>query len=271
MRFLRLLALLVPALSAQDAREIVRRSVEIDSGNTAAARNYTFLQRQETRKLDGAGRVKDTESLTYDVTLQEGSPYRRLVARDDKPLSEKDQREEQEKLRRSNEIRSHETPEQREQRIADWHRKQEDQRKPLKELPDAFDFRLLPNEAIDGAECWVIEASPKPGYKPKAASAFFFPKVRARFWIARTNYQWVKFDMEALDTIAFKGILVRLSKGSHLVMDQQHVNGEVWLPRRIVLNASARILLIKGFHAEIVYSFSDYRKFQVDSRVIAAQ
>ena len=268
MRLLRLLVALAPVLCAQDAREIIRRSGEADTGNTAAARNYTFLQRQETRKLDGAGHVKDTESLTYDVTLLEGSPYRRLVARNDRPLSDKEQKEEQEKLRRSIEIRQHETPEQRAARIADWHRKQEDQRRPLKELPDAFDFRILPNEAIDGAECWVIEATPKPGYKPKSPSAFFFPKIRARFWIARSNYQWVKFDMEALDTIAFKGILVRLAKGSHLVMDQQHVNGEVWLPRKIVLNASARILLIKGFHAEIVYSFSDYKKFQVESRVV---
>src|SRR5262249_23253391 len=151
MRLLRLLAVLAPALAAQDAHEIVRRAVEVDGGRAAAVRNYTFLQRQETRKLDGSGRVKETETVTYDVTLVEGSPYRRLVARNDRSLSAKEEKDEQEKLRRSNELRRKETPGQRDQRIADWHRKQEDQRRPLKELPDAFDFKIAGEENIDGA------------------------------------------------------------------------------------------------------------------------
>ncbi len=260
---------LAPILSAQDPREIVRRSVELDRRNTEISRNYTYIERQEEREFDGSGKVKNVEVHTYDVTKLEGSPYRRLVALNDKPLSRQDQKKEEEKLRKSIEDRKKETPETRQQRIADWHRKQEKQREPLRELPDAFDFRLLREEAINGGETWVIDATPKPGRKPRAQSAFFLPKVKARFWIDRTDYQCVKLEMETLDTVTLGGVLVRLAKGSHLTMEQTRVNNEVWLPKRIMLAGSVRLLLLKKVHGQLEYSYSDYKKFQTDSRIVS--
>jgi hypothetical protein len=255
--------------AAQDAREIVRRSVALDLKNAEIARSYTYLQRQETRELDSSGKTKKHEIKTYDVTLLEGSPYRRLVARNDQPISPSEQQQEEYKLQKSIEERRKETPEQKERRISEWRRKQEKQREPLRELPDAFDFRIASEEAIDGVQTYVIDASPKPGYRPKASSAAIFPKVKARFWIDKQDYQWAKLDMETLDTITFGGILVRLSKGSHLVMEQARINREVWLPKRVAIQASARVLLVKGYHADLLFTFSDYKKFQTDSRVVS--
>ena len=127
---MRLLTTLIclPALAvAQDAREIIRRSVELDLKNAELSRSYTFLQRQETRELDGSGKTKKRDVKTFDVTLLEGSPYRRLVARNDQPLPPKEQQQEEEKLQRSIEQRRGEMPEQKERRIADWKRKQQKQ------------------------------------------------------------------------------------------------------------------------------------------------
>ena len=72
---------LLAAENAPDAREIVRRSIELDRKNEAIQRTYTFLERDETRTLDSSGKAsKPPESRTFDVTVLEGSPYRRLVA-----------------------------------------------------------------------------------------------------------------------------------------------------------------------------------------------
>jgi len=269
-RLLTTLICLPVLTAAQDAREIIRRSVARDQTNAELGRNYTFLQRQETRELDGAGKIRKRDIKTFDVTLLEGSPYRRLVARNDQPLPPKEQQQEEEKLRRSIEQRRSETPEQKERRIADWKRKEEKQREPLKELPDAFDFKIVGQETLNGGEAYVIDATPKPGYKPKLSSAGFFPKVKGRFWVDKKDYQWIKLDMESMDTISFGGFLVRLSKGTHLVMEQTRVNQEVWLPKRVHLEASARVLLVKGFRADMLWEFSDYKKFQAESRVISA-
>jgi hypothetical protein len=138
----------------------------------------------------------------------------------------------------------------------------------MKELPDAFDFRLVGEEALASGAAYVIDATPKPGYKPKLHSAAYFPKVKGRLWIDKTDYHWAKVEMETLDTISFGGFLIRLGKGGHLVLEQAHVNQEVWLPKSVTVRATARLALIKGFHGELIITFSDYKKFQVDSRVV---
>jgi hypothetical protein len=201
--------------------------------------------------------------------LLEGSPYRRLVARNDHPLSPKEQQREEDKLRKSVEERRKETEEERERRIADWERRRQRQRDPLKELPDAFDFRLAGEEALASGEVYVIDAMPKPGYKPQLPSAAYFPKVKARLWIDKNDYHWARIDVETLDTISFGGFLVRLAKGSRLVIEQAHVNQEVWLPKSVTLRASARVALIMNVRRELIMTFSDYKKFQVDSRVVS--
>jgi hypothetical protein len=271
MRFLTLLVCL-PALAAAqtspDAGEIMRRALAQDSQATAAALNYTYLEHQEVRTLDG-GKTKVRETNTYDVTLLEGSPYRRLVAHNDQPLSPKDQSKEEEKLRRSIEDRRHETPEQKQQRIADWHRKEEKQHEPLHEIPDAFFLRLAPPESLDGHDVYVIDATPKTGYKPKSKNAFFLPKVKARFWIARQDYQCIRAEFETLDTISWGGFVARVGKGTHLRIELTRVNDEVWLPKRILLTGTARILLVKGYTGEIDLTYSAFKRFTADSRVVS--
>jgi len=275
MRLPALVATLLCLLGAQnppDAREIVRRSVELDQKNWAIARNYTFLERDETRMLDRSGKPKKPrESRTYDVTLLEGSPYRRLVARNDKPLAPQEERKEQEKLRKSIEERRKETPEQRQARLAEWDRKQQHQRAPFQEIPDAFDLRLAGEETLDGRAVYVIAATPKPGYKPKLAAAAYFPKIKGRLWIDKQDNQWVKGEIETLDTISFGGILVRLSRGSHATFEQARVNDEVWLPKRIAVSVSARVMLVSAARAEVEIGFSNFRKFQADSHLVTGQ
>jgi hypothetical protein len=267
---LSILIFILPALlGAQDAREIVRRSLDLDQKNVEAARNYTYLERQLDRQFDGSGKVKQQNLRTWDVTLQEGSPYRRLVARNDQALSAEEQQHEQEKLQWNIETRRKESKEVRDKRIADFERRRRKQREPLREVADAFDFRISGTETLNGGEAWVIDATPHPGYKPKTTAGSILPKMKARFWIDKHDYQWIKLDAETLDTVTFGAFLIRIAKGAHIVMEQTRVNDEVWLPKRIALEGSARLFLVKGLHTQLDFTYSQYRKFQADSHVVS--
>ncbi len=270
MRLSRLLLLCPLLLAAQDARQIVRRSLDLDQKNLQAARNYTYLQRQVERQFDGSGNVKSETVRTWDVTLQEGSPYRRLVARNDQPLSADEQQAEQNKLRANIEERRRETPAQRQRRIAEWERRRQKQREPLSELPDAFDFRVVGEQSLNGGQAYVIDATPKPGFRPKTSAGAILPKMKARFWISKTDGDWIKMDAETLAPVSFAAFLLRIAKGAHIVLEQTRVNGEVWLPKRIALDGSARLFLVKGLRLELDIAYSDYKKFQVDSRIVSS-
>lgn len=256
----------MPALlCAQDAREIVRRAVELDRRNLELARSYAFVERQEQRRVDTSGKVTETESTTWDVTLLEGSPYRRVVARNDKPLTPREQKKEEEKLHRSREERCRESKELRAGRIAEWERKQERQREPLRELPGAFDFKLAGEETVDGNRTYVIDATPKPGYRPRSTASSFFPKVKVRLWIDKADDQWVKADMETLETVWFAGILLRVAKGSHLTFENTRINQEVWLTKRLAIQGVVRIALIKVLRGEFSVTFSEHKKHGLES------
>jgi hypothetical protein len=270
-RFLFLIVCLPALLAAQDAGQIILRGIAMYRKDAEVARNYTFLQREVESDLDGSGKPKSTETRTWDVTMQEGSPYRRLVARNDQPISAEEQKQEAEKLQWSIEQRRKETPEQRNLRLENWRRREQRRIEPLNELPDAFDFHLVREEPLNGGHAWVIDATPKPGYKPKSTAAAFFPKVSLRLWIDKREYQCVKAEMETQGTVTFGGFLVRVAKGGHLLLEQTRVNDEVWLPKRFTMEASARVMLVKGYHKALDVRFSDYKKFQTDSRVVAME
>lgn len=269
MRAAALLAFCSALAFAQDAREIVLRSLEHDDRNDRIARNYTFLERNDARQLDGQGRLKKREVLTYDVTLLEGSPYRRLIARDDKPLPPAEERKEQEKLRKSIEQRQKETEAERARRVADWEKKRQEGRDFLREIPDAFNLRVVGDERVDDMDAWVIEATPRPSYRPKARMARILQKFKGKLWIDKRDSVWVKMEAEALDTVSYGLILARLQKGARLSVLQTHVNDEVWLPRTVEVTLSARVALVKTIRLAAEITFKDYRKFQAESRLLS--
>jgi hypothetical protein len=260
LRSLPLLLILAAPAGAQDARSIVLRAIDVERRNEDAVLAYSYTQRQETRSVDGAAKVKSSHSRTIEVLQLEGSPYRRPVAVDGHPLAPKDQRKEDDRLRFTADQRRHESAPERQQRLADAHRRQEQRRAPLQEAPDAFDFRLAGEETLDGLPVYVVDATPHPGYKPRQASAQFLPKVKARFWVTKAGDHWVRIELETLDTISFGGILLRLGKGGHLVVEQTQTAEGDWLPKHVLLRASARVLLLYGLREEIEFTFSGYSK-----------
>ncbi len=268
MRLVALAALCSSFLPAQDARDIVLRSVKLDNDNYRIARNYTFVERSDNRENDAQGRLKQHRVLTYDVTLLEGSPYRRLIARDDQPLPPAQEKKEQEKLRKSIAERQRETPDQRARRLSDWEKKRREEREPLLEIPDAFDLRIAGQERVDGRDVWIVAGAPRPGYRAKSGTARLFTRFKGRLWIDQQDYVWVKAECEALENISIGLFLARLQKGARLTFEQTRVNDEVWLPKRVTIDLAARLLMLKNIRAQVEITYKDYRKFQSDSRLV---
>ena len=247
----------------------MRRSVEIDRKNIELTLNYTYRQRRRAARTGRLrARLPSVKIGTWDVTSPEGSPYRRLVARNDQPLSARGAEGEEEKLRKSIEDRRQETPEQRQRRIADWERRRESQRESLRENSGCLRLPAGGEESLNGGHAYVIDATPKPGYKPKSPSAFFLPQVKARFWIDKTDYHWIKVAVETLDTISFAGFLVRLAPGSVATIEQAQVNQEVWLPKSMRCRWRRGWRWSRRAAGDVITTFSDYKKFQADSRVV---
>ena len=249
---------------ADDANSIILRSLDRDWANFERLKNYTYEERSETREYDKKGKLKSTEIETNEIMILGGRHYGRLIARDDKPLSEKQARKEQEKMDKELAKRQNMSAADK----AKLEKERAEGRKFLREIPEAFTLRLAGTENISGKPAWVIEARPKPGYRPKQSKAKVLEKVRAKIWVDQAEYQWVKVEAEALDTLSFGLGLFRIAPGGWLSFEQTRVNDEVWLPTRVTARADARLALVKKLHGQIDVSYRNYKKFQTDSRIV---
>ncbi|MBV9769085.1 MAG: hypothetical protein JOZ32_05895, partial [Bryobacterales bacterium] len=182
-----------------------------------------------------------------------------------------DQRKEQEKLDKAVAKRERESPEQRQRREAEYEKGREKDREFLRHVPDLFDFQMLGDQKIDGHNVWVISATPRPDARPKGRDAKALLKIRAKVWVDKREYQWVRLEAETTATISFGLFIARLSPGAKLEFEQTRVNDEVWLPKRELVRGAARLGLVKKLSVEQELTWNNYRKFQVDSKVVATQ
>lgn len=254
-------------LTENQIRELIRKSADNDVENTKRQRDYTYIQRNEQRRLDRSGRVKSTESKTFEVMVLSGEPERKLIAKDDKPISEQEARKEEERIQKLVAKYGRESEGDRRKRLAKGARETEEGRQFVREIADAFRFRLIGLETIDGRATYVISADPLPGYKPKLKDAKILPKVRFKVWIDKAETQWVKMDVECIDTISWGLFLARLHKGSTMQIEQTKINDEVWLPKHFGLKMDARVVLFKSLDMDIDVSFRDYRKFVAETTI----
>jgi hypothetical protein len=218
--------------------------------------------------LDREGRVKSTESKTYEVMELYGSQVRRLIAKDDKALSGDAAAKEEERIKKVLARRAGEDERERQKREQKAEKEREEDRKFVREVADAYSFHLVDTESLGGRETYVIDAEPRPEYQPHLKEAGFLPKFRFRAWVDKNESEWIKLDIECIETVSFGLVLARLHKGSRVVVEQTRVNDEVWLPQHVAVKLDARVALLKEFNIEQKVTYRDYKKFRTDTKVV---
>ena len=260
----------------EQIRDLLRRAEEKDLENEKRLRDYTYIEREERHKLNGrggepdgvnSGEVKKIDSRTWEILEIYGEPVARLTAKDDKTLSADEAKKEDDKIQKIIDKRKNESENDRRKRLEKEEKGREEDRKFVLEIADAFNFRLLGSEALDGRDAWVLEGEPRPGFEPKSRDARMLSKFKGRVWIDKTDAQWVKLDITAIDTISFGFVLARVHKGTHILFEQIRVNDEVWLPKQVEIHLDARVALFKAYDEDIDLTFHDYRKFRTDTKM----
>ena len=256
------------ALSQEQMRVLFRVVADKDIENEKHQRDYTYLDREVEHKLDGKGQTKSTEVKTYEILEIYGEQVQRLIEKDDKPLDAKEAAKEEEKIQKIIDKRKNESDDARRKREEKEVKEREDGRKFVREVADAYDFKLVGTEEVGGREAWVIDGEPRPGFEPHMKDSKFLSKFHGRVWIDKGDLQLAKMDIEAIDTVSVGWVLARIHKGTRVVLEQTRVNDEVWLPRHLTFKLDARIALFKGFNLDGEQEYRDYKKFRTSSKIV---
>jgi hypothetical protein len=255
-------------LSEEQMQQLLRVVAEKDMENDKRQRDYTYIEREVQKNFDGKGHVKSTEIKTYEILDIAGEQVERLIQKDDKPLDAKEAAKEDEKVQKVIDKRKNESEEQKKKREAKEAKEREDGRKFVKEIADAYNFKLVGTESVGGREAWVIDGEPRPGFEPHMKEAKFLSKIHGRVWIDKSDLQLSKMDVEMLDTISFGLVIARLHKGTRFSLEQTRVNDEVWLPKQLNFKLDARVALLKGYNIGDEQTFRDYKKFRTSTKIV---
>src|SRR5258708_5604579 len=137
---------------------------------------------QEQINRDGKGKAKSTEVKTYESLEIYGEQVRRLIQKDDKPLDAKEAAKEEQKIQKIIDKRKNESEEDRKKREEKEIKEREDDRKFVREVSDAYDFKLVGTEEVGGRAAWVIDGEPRTGFEPRTREAKFLSKLHGRVW-----------------------------------------------------------------------------------------
>lgn len=272
MRAVVLLTIAAGVCWAQDARELVARAVAADNHSYRLARDYTYKVRDDIREFDAAGGVKSDHSELDEVMYIGGKRYFHPLAKDGKELPAKDAAKEQARLDQAAADASRLSEAEHQKRIEEEERDIAKRRAQFKDIPDAFDYKVVGEQLIAGRTAWEITAKPRADYHGELAHILH--NLQGTLWIDKQDCSWVKFEADVLQPFSLGWFLARVAGGTHLSYELMPVGtpgkDEFWVPKSMSLKASARFALLRNVRVDQEVTFSDYRKFQTDARIVAS-
>ena len=169
-------------------------------------------------------------SKTYTVTMILGSPYRRLIAIDNRPLSADQEAEQQRMLEEAVAKRRAESPPERARRTAEYDKERKRDDLMMSQIAEGFNFGRLAETRVRGYEVYVLKAIPKKDYHPPNLEAEVLTGMRGTLWIDKQSFQWVKVEAEVVRPVYIAGFLARVEPGTRFELEKAPVPGGIWLP-----------------------------------------
>ncbi|MGB8459599.1 MAG: hypothetical protein WCE50_17890 [Candidatus Acidiferrum sp.] len=247
---------------------------EIDENQKVADKireNYAGTRVEEETELEKDGKVKKTEVSEYTFFYLNGDEVSTLVKKDGKPLSDEEQKKENEKTQKEiADIQKRQTKKE----AQDEKAKEEGKDKKGKDDDDvgietflrACQFVNPRRERFRGRDVLVFDFEPNPEFQPHKMVERIVHELAGVIWIDEHAHEVARLEAYFVgDFRVAGGLLANLQKGTSFVFEQSYFNNEVWLPTYEEAHVGVRVLLMKGFNVNAVTRYSDYKKFNVQT------
>jgi len=241
--------LLLTSLSAWGengtANDLVRRAIQNeDRANTNGPR-YTYRLRTEKPERTVVKQMIETNEGTV----------ARLVSVNDRPPTPEQRAADEKKLEKI----LHDPEEQR-QRREEQKKDEERARLMVRALPDAFIYEFDGNEVVNGVPVVRLRFKANPNFDPPARETMVYKGMEGRMWIEPKEERLVKMDAHLVDDVTFGwGILGRLHKGGHFLIEQSKIGPGRWETTHMDLDFVGKALLFKTIKIKENETASDFR------------
>jgi hypothetical protein len=241
-----------------DPVELARRSSRAIEANGKALEQYAYREYVEQRSVNADGKVLGRTTETWEIIGLEGSSYRKLVARNDQPLSPKEQKREDARMKAEADLRRNENPEQRKKRLFTLYYSY---RLPYNKLADVFDVKYAGEREFGGRTLQVIEAAPKLDYEPKTPDERESRNYQLTLWLDPDDAFPMRIEAEIV------GSQSRMEKGTSIRQDFVKLPDGFWAPKVLTIRFSAKMLKMHRIRGDKTHTYDNFRKFSAESTI----
>jgi hypothetical protein len=237
------------------ASEIIRKAVAATEHSWQARAEYNYMKRDEDRRLDAQGHVKSARVDVFKMIIVNGARFEQAVEHNGRPPSPDEMKKLNEQLEKMKRQSSEEK--------ATQLRKEQEGKEFLGEVLKAFDFQLIGEELVNDRPAYLLAAKPRPAYHSHSKYASIITKLDGKLWIDKQDFGWIKFDGQVTDSFSIGMFIARVQRGARIFVEQTPVADAVWLPKRVELQAGAKLFFVKNLAVDRILTYSDYQR--VDS------
>jgi len=237
---------------------------------------YSFLQKQTEREIDGKGVLKKETVKVFEVfPVANRAPIMKLISENGVALSgdraaKEDKRvmEEFLKAERDKDKDAQKAVERRAAREREKASKSKQDESEDVEISQFFrhcEFVSPRRERFQDRETIVFDFRVQPGFKPSTRQESLISKLVGVVWIDPLDKQVIRLEARLAE--GFKmggGLVLSLRPGAALVMEQMRLKEGFWMPRFAQINLSIKVLLFGGGDINQTLEWSDYKHFSAD-------
>ncbi len=245
---------------------------EIDDNQKAIDKikeNYAGTRSEEETQFDKTGKITKRELNEFTFFYLSGQEVSTLVKKDSKPLSEEEQKKENEKVQKEiQNIQKRDAKKEAKEEKAkeEGKEKKDDDDVGIETFLRACQFVNPRRERFRGQDVLVFDFEPNPDFKPHKLAEKVVHELAGVVWIDEKAHDVARLEAYFVGDFRFGGgVIANLQKGTSFIFEQAYINNEVWLPTYEEAHVGVRVLLVKAFKVNEVTRYSDYKKFNVES------
>lgn len=234
---------------------------------------YAYTERRTDVHTNPFGQLGTGGTSLFDVypSAIRQLTYRRLVARDEMPISAAELAEQDGQYR----ARVVEVRRQMPGGAADERRRLEEEdarsrargQRSIDDVVNALKFSLERRTTYNGVPAIVITFTPKPTARPTTRQGRIAQKFAGTAWVAEETAEVMRLEAKSTDDISFGlGLVARLSEGTTATLTRRPVGGGLWMPTRLTLTGRGRAaLFLRRLAVDFVVEWFAYRRLPDDS------
>ena len=243
--------------------EVLKRLQDELNTSDKLRRDYLYRSTALFQEFDSKGRLKKSETEVRDNYTVSGVTVSRLLVKNGVPLTPAETKKEDDRIEA--EVQKGKDL------IAEGHHPGQKDDITLSRI---LELGTLSNERRilrNGRATLLLDYHGNPDAKTHTAFESAFKDLAGTIAVDEQTGGLV--HTEGTFTRNYKlagGLLASVAAGTTFSMDQQLVNGEIWLPKHIDGHGSARLFLLVHMNGRLSEEFSGYRRFRTTSVVLPA-